>query len=155
MLANFRYTTFFAGNVLREQADRLVSGIRDVFQETTSHIQINNQLLKVIDLRGRSITLPSISLSSDTKDQNAITLNYYQIGKRDRQTYAIMALLQGTLSNQAFEYLRTDRQLGYVVAAKFQPLGCVDGLAFLVQGTAKPPHEVNQHIENFLKYFAG
>jgi hypothetical protein len=39
------------------------------------------------------------------------------------------------------------------VSAKFKPIACTDGLAILVQGTAQPPHEVNKHIEDFLKEF--
>lgn len=64
-----------------------------------------------------------------------------------------MNLLKDIFNSQAFNYLRTDLQLGYVATAKFMPLECLDGAAILVQGSAQSPYKVNQHIEDFLKVF--
>lgn len=47
-----------------------------------------------------------------------------------------MNLIQQFFHNHAFQYLRTERQLGYVAIMRFQPIGCIDGAAIVVQGTA-------------------
>lgn len=83
------------------------------------------------------------SLSADEKDPNAVTLNYYQIGRRNKKNYAIMQLLSGLMNNHAYASLRTEQQLGYVVAAGFKPLGCIDGAVILVEGSAEHPYIVN------------
>lgn len=54
------------------------------------------------------------------------------------------------LNNQAYSSLRTDQQLGYVVAMRFKHIGCVDGAVFLVQGSKELPHKVDTLIEEFL-----
>lgn len=43
-----------------------------------------------------------------------------------------MNLLKGSFDSSAFNYLRTDLQLGYVATAKFVPLECLDGAGILV-----------------------
>ena len=109
--------------------------------------------LQIIDLKGKSIVYAFQSKSSDENDLNGVTLNYYQIGKRTEKQFALMATLQGLLQAQAYSYLRTKKQLGYIVSAQFRPMGCIDGVEILVQGSEAPPHEVNGHIEFFLEGF--
>jgi insulysin len=83
MLENFRFTTFFAGNIVRNEVDDLVDAIKGVFHESTSHIQMDNHLTRVANIHGQSITMPIISRSANEGDTNGVTLNYYQIGHRD------------------------------------------------------------------------
>lgn len=54
-----------------------------------------------------------------------------------------MKILQPILNQQAYNRLRTDLQLGYVVAMKFKNLGCVDGAILLVQGSKEVPKQVD------------
>jgi insulysin len=117
MLENFRFTTFFSGNILRDEAINLIDVIQDIFHETTNHIQVDNHLTRVANIHGQSIAMPIISRSANEADPNGVTLNYYQIGHRDQKQYTIMNLLQSTFQNKAYGYLRTELQLGYVVAA--------------------------------------
>jgi insulysin len=93
------------------------------------------------------------SLSADEQDPNAATLNYYQIGRRSKKNYAIMQLLQGLFNTRAYASLRTEKQLGYVVAAGFKPLGCIDGAVVLVEGSAVEPFVANALIEQFVTEF--
>jgi insulysin len=46
--------------------------------------------------------------------------------------FAMMSLLSEYLNNFAFKKLRTEKQLGYIVAASFKPVGCIDGAGILV-----------------------
>lgn len=43
-----------------------------------------------------------------------------------------MNLIQQFFHNQAFQYLRTERQLGYAVVMRFVPVGCIDGGVIVV-----------------------
>lgn len=54
---------------------------------------------------------------------------------------------------KAFDYLRTERQLGYVVFANLIKVKKIDGLAIFIEGSAKDPNEMDSAIESFLKYF--
>jgi insulysin len=93
---------------------------------------MENHLTRVANIHGHAVTMPIISKSANEQDPNGVTLNYYQIGHRDQKQFTIMNLLQGTLQQKAYNFLRTQLQLGYVVAAQFRPLGCLDGAAILV-----------------------
>ncbi|CAD8081384.1 unnamed protein product [Paramecium primaurelia] len=150
MLENFRFTTYFTGNILRDEVQSLQNQIPKIFDESTSHIRIQNHITQVSDLSRKSIVYSLVSKSTNQLDTNGVTLNYYQIGYRDQKQLAMMNLLYKILHNAAYAYLRTQLQLGYVVSVKFKPVGCLDSAQILVQGTAKPPYVVNQHIEEFL-----
>lgn len=52
-----------------------------------------------------------------------------------------------------FGYLRTDRELGYVAAAKIYDILCVSGFVILTQGSKLPPSEINEIIEQGLLEF--
>jgi secreted Zn-dependent insulinase-like peptidase len=54
------------------------------------------------------------------------------MGRRNDKSFAMMQLLQGTINNEAYNYLRSKKTLGYVAAASFKSMGCVDGLGVLV-----------------------
>lgn len=108
LLGNFRFTTYFTGNLLRDEHDRLVSLIEHTFRESTASIAIENHRTLVANLRGLALVAPFVSRSTDQQDLNGATLNYYQVGHRDKRSYTIMNLLQSTLRNSAYAYLRTE-----------------------------------------------
>lgn len=94
-----------------------------------------------------------ISQSADPIDTNGATLNFYVIGYRDEKNRAIIELLRTKFRSEAYEFLRTQHQLGYVVHAVFTSLGCLEGVYVLVQGNAETPYIVNRYIDEFLERF--
>lgn len=56
-------------------------------------------------------------------------------------------------NSRAYAKLRTEEQLGYVVAAGFKPLGCIDGAVILIEGSAEYPYINNKLIEDFVMSF--
>ncbi|KAM3136308.1 hypothetical protein pb186bvf_011607 [Paramecium bursaria] len=150
---NFRLTTFFSGNILRNEVDDLVHSVRQIFHESSYFTNEESHQFNVKDLKGKSIVVAMKHRGSDETDLNGVTINYYQIGHRNKKNFAIMNLIQSFMHNHAFQYLRTERQLGYVAMMRFVPLGCIDGAILVVQGTAEPPHYVNQQMQEFLKQF--
>ena len=57
------------------------------------------------------------------------------------------------LQPHAWTYLRSDKQLGYLVAAQVDYESALPGIIFLIQGIDHSPHEMNQEIEIFLTKF--
>lgn len=55
------------------------------------------------------------------------------------------------LSNEAFNYLRGDLQLGYFCTAFEYEMNNVAGIVVLVQGSKSPPHKVDLAIEDVLQ----
>lgn len=108
MLENFRFTTLFTGNVLRSEADEFVHTLKSTLNLKSSHAKTHHHDYDVLNIQGNSFVYPMMSMKKDPTDLNAVTLNYYQIGHRDKKSYAIMQLLSSTLRNRAFNYLRTE-----------------------------------------------
>ncbi|CAD8052007.1 unnamed protein product [Paramecium sonneborni] len=151
--SNFRVSSFVSGNILRSEVEDLLHTIRKVFHKSSSHTSEEPHVFNIRDFSNKNVVVPLIHKGGDNSDVNGVTINYYQIGHRNKKNFAIMNLIQQFFHNHAFQYLRTERQLGYVALMRFIPIGCIDGAAIIVQGTAQMPYVVNQHIEDFIKQF--
>merc|ERR1719253_2421913 len=87
-------------------------------------------------------------------DTNHATINVYQLPRPPTVPERVKLLLLGNmLYRQAFDELRTSRQLGYVVSAGVSPHGPVGELKVLVQGTKATPDKVDSYIEEMLHNF--
>ena len=125
-MSNFRYTSFFTGNIFKEESDRFMTQMNGIFNDRTNDVVIERREFDVINYSGRSIIVPLVSESNDEQDVNGATMNYYLIGGRDERNKAIIDLIKHKFRNDAYEYLRTELQLGYVVLAGFTFIGCQD-----------------------------
>ena len=125
-MSNFRYTSFFTGNIFKEESDRFMTQMNGIFNDRTNDVVIERREFDVINYSGRSIIVPLVSESNDEQDVNGATMNYYLIGSRDERNKAIIDLIKHKFRNDAYEYLRTELQLGYVVLAGFTFIGCQD-----------------------------
>ncbi|CAD8119922.1 unnamed protein product [Paramecium sonneborni] len=143
------FQLYLTGNILREEALNLYKSIEKKLFGKPKHLDYNPIYSKILKLSNNYI----VPFAAESNENNGATYNYYIFGNRNRKQFAIMNILKGTFDSYAFNYLRTDLQLGYLVSAKFSPLECLDGAGILVQGSAKSPYQVNQHIEDFLQYF--
>ena len=73
------------------------------------------------------------------------------MGKRNIKDIAYLYLLNEFLNKNAFTYLRTTLNLGYVVGAGKVSHGNVYGVIVLVQGNKETPDKVDVLIEDFLR----
>ena len=56
LFSEFRYTTFFAGNILREEAVSYTEDLKDLMSEASvDAAQLNRNILQVVNLKGKSI----------------------------------------------------------------------------------------------------
>jgi secreted Zn-dependent insulinase-like peptidase len=91
--------------------------------------------------------------NTNMQDTNGLIVNYYQVGVRNYTIFSSLVLLRGLLNEDAFSYLRTQKQLGYVVFASIEAFGMIDGVSFTIEGSQAPPHEMDREIETFLGIF--
>jgi insulysin len=114
-LRNYRFTSFFTGNIFKEEAEQLVAYLRS--NDRSNRVELAKRNFQVVSTRGRSIVVPMVSESADPLDTNGVTMNYYLIGYREEKTRAVVELIRTKFRSEAYEYLRTQKQLGYVVFA--------------------------------------
>lgn len=87
---------------------------------------------RILDMAGKYLVLKE--RNENPEDPNHLLLNYYQIGAHDVKKELIFSILTDKLNNEAFNYLRSELQLGYYVGAQKFPIFGINGLAIVVQG---------------------
>ena len=107
--------------------------------------------------RARAIKLdPSSSYvynfaGHNENEDNGATVLFYEVCHRNtRQTVSLDLLVQ-IANKPAFEILRTQQQLGYIVFTYKEQHQGVAGLGFIVQSNVKSPAVVDRRIEGFLQ----
>lgn len=80
---------------------------------------------------------------------NAIEV-YYQCGARSSRENAMVELFCQVIGEASFNVLRTQEQLGYIVASGVRGYGGVCGVRVIVQSDKSPAY-LDDRIENFIK----
>ncbi|KAL4499182.1 hypothetical protein ABPG72_006768 [Tetrahymena utriculariae] len=104
-----------------------------------------------LNFKNNPITLQLLYQSGD--HNNNLCSNFYQLGKLDLIEYSILKLIEKPLKSKAFDYLRTQLQLGYVVASRVIKTQDYFSVIIIVQGSKHTPNQYDQHIEEFLPDF--
>jgi secreted Zn-dependent insulinase-like peptidase len=86
-------------------------------------------------------------LSRRQGDTNDATVVSFLVGPRTVESRVMGALLTGILHNSAYSYLRTTKQLGYIVSAGVSPMSNVDYVSVVVQGDVLKADKVEAQIE--------
>eukprot|EP00761_Pharyngomonas_kirbyi_P008215 gb/GECH01008226.1/.p1 GENE.gb/GECH01008226.1/~~gb/GECH01008226.1/.p1 ORF type:complete len:885 (+),score=190.80 gb/GECH01008226.1/:1-2655(+) len=85
--------------------------------------------------------------SPNDDDPNSAIEVIYQIGIRNTKEDVLLDLLVQIMSNDVFETLRTQEQLGYIVFTGLRQDNNVQALRVLVQSSAKGPEYIDSRIE--------
>lgn len=93
--------------------------------------------------------------SANPQDINAAVLNIYLKKGLKVAERRVLKRFLGVLRAKAFSFLRTKRQLGYIVAVSPYFSENYAGFGVLVQGYRHSSQELDQEIEAFLKEFRG
>ncbi|KAL7577813.1 hypothetical protein ACA910_010564 [Epithemia clementina (nom. ined.)] len=84
------------------------------------------------------------------ENTNHCTVQYFPFGVVDLATNASLSLLRHLISERAFNQLRTQEQLGYVVHSQLKTSGDhVKALLLLVQGEAQDPVHMDRRMRHF------
>lgn len=75
---------------------------------------------------------------------------YYQCGQQTTHDNALVELFCQVINESSFNVLRTQEQLGYIVASGVRNFGGVNGVRLIIQSD-RPPLYLDERIENFLK----
>ena len=83
-------------------------------------------------------------------DDNGAVVLYYEVSHRDTRDSVSLDLLAQIANKPAFEILRTQQQLGYIVFTYKEQHQGVTGLGFIVQSNVVSPAVVDRRVEGFL-----
>jgi insulysin len=87
-------------------------------------------------------------------DSNSVVANIYQIGEMGTRENATLSVLGQLVREPAFNQLRTEEQMGYIVFSQVKTIGDnIKGLLLLVQGDTYDPIHMDERIEIFLDNF--
>lgn len=75
---------------------------------------------------------------------------YYQCMEQTTRNNALVELFCQVINESSFNILRTQEQLGYIVASGVRNFGGVNGVRLIIQSD-RPPNYLDERIENFIK----
>jgi len=84
---------------------------------------------------------------------DAVLLRYIQGDSHSLKERALMSLLANITSSAFYNELRTEKQLGYVVAAFPMHINRVPGLSFIVQSPVASEDELQEEFDRFSRHF--
>lgn len=141
-----------AGNVKRDDALKSYRSIRKQFRfQNVNAMDYPLKTLRNITSRDSVFTIRHPHTGYD--HYNRAVVNYYQIGalgsKEDR---IIASLINPYFQAYAFQYLRSELQIGYIVGSRIMKSEGVYGLAVYVEGYRFSVDQCNKDIEQFLSF---
>ncbi len=74
---------------------------------------------------------------------------YYQCGLQSTRNNSLVELFCQVINEASFNVLRTQEQLGYIVASGVRNFGGAQGIRLIIQSD-RPPTYLDERIENFL-----
>jgi len=139
------------GNVQKDVSLSLASNISALldFQAANKDDLMKEQILNIKDQNYQYR-----DFNENIEDQNNLLLNYYQYGPYNFNTSFLLGIINEKLANDAFNYLRGELQLGYLVTSIKMNLYGVVGIALVVQGSVADPLTMDEKAEVFLQIFS-
>ena len=140
-LAKVSLEALFVGNIDRVQVSQIIEHYETVFNSTKK----SKKELEISELSSAK----EIKLVLDHDD--AALFLYVQAEGDELTDRAKTYLLHHLISPGFFSSLRTDQQLGYVVAAVNSTIKRRGGLGFIIQSPVAGPNYLRSRITNYLK----
>ncbi len=131
------------GNITKNKAKALITLI---YPLPTLHQQ---PLTQVVNLTEGKIYQYDVPIEHN----DSALITYLQAPDTQLKNRAKTALLATLIETPFYHALRTEKQLGYVVAAMHLPLLRSNGILFIVQSPYTAPALLSQHIESFLENY--
>jgi secreted Zn-dependent insulinase-like peptidase len=85
---------------------------------------------------------------------DAVLLHYIQGDSHSLKERALISLLANIISSPFYNELRTEKQLGYVVAVFPMHIDRVPGMSFIVQSPVVSESQLQEEFEGFSQHFA-
>lgn len=133
------------GNFSDEQLNTMVHGWEQVLKNPRTDILLG----RYVDISQSSRKLNYIK--SIPHEDNGLAVSYFAQGYEEDAGLARSHLLTNIIARLYFDDLRTDKQLGYVVAARREKLGKTSGVSFIVQSPTASPKTIMEHNQRFIQ----
>jgi insulysin len=144
-LNSVRVQGLFLGNLLNTTAQNTIINMKSSMNLSNENFLLNSFKENITNINGKNLVHRTIN--QNDKDNNNLAMNYYQLGLHSLENYTKLWLLENTLNNEAFSYLRSELQLGYIAFGSLSSSAHVDGFVYIVQGVEKTPDVFDKHIE--------
>jgi len=144
------------GNASAEEAGLAADAISGAFGSMGASLLPELPRRKVTKLPAGVTTIFEFDLAAENSAQeNCCTQAIYQVGNgcEDFKRDACLAFACQVATTSAYQQLRTEEQLGYIVQAGWWSEAHVLGFSVLVQGTRLPPPEIDARIESWMSSF--
>lgn len=161
LINDFSIEVFLYGNVDPSKSKESVRKFKKVVEshkimEISNSNPMENKIRKITKLPYLKRNFEELVLyqkSTNLNDRNNAILNIY-LCKLKKNYKEALSFIHPRINVAAFLFLRTKRQLGYIVQCKYINTDDTIGISILVQGSKKTAAEMDQDIEDFLKYFS-
>jgi len=152
LLSRFHLEVLVHGNVTLEDAKSISNVILDGLKPLPPFSSSLPQS-RVIQLKDGCDYIHRLP-EPNTDNTNSCVEVLYQVGPVELKVNATLALLHHLLREPAYNELRTNEQIGYIVHTSVATNGdAVKGLIFLIQSDSFDPTHIDSRIENFLEGF--
>jgi insulysin len=149
LLSRFQLEVLVHGNVTASEALQLTNIVLEAW-EPKPPLHVSSQ--RVVQLPAAESIYRSPGWND--QDDNSCVINLWEIGQVDTKTNAILSLVRHLVREPAFNTLRTEEQLGYIVFTNVKTSGNdIKSLMFLIQSDAYDPIHMDERIEAFLVLF--
>ena len=157
----------FLGNILKAEVLKLSKKISKILFEKT-YLEKNTNLKKIqlkknskklekseknSDLNKKFTYLSYAEVSKNMDDKNSGIVNLYLKGNYTARDYKRLKSLINIFNTKSFDYLRTKKQLGYIVLSLMFANHKFAGIGVYIQGSRNNPKQMDQEIENFITNF--
>jgi len=148
LLSRFHMEVLVHGNVTTDEAVHMSNIMTDAWKPSSA---LHLPALRVIRLEPGNDYVYRLQ-GWNEQDSNSCVVNLFQMGPMDVRTNATLSLLHQLLREPAFNQLRTEEQLGYIVHTQVKTNGDKSkGLLFLIQSDAFDSIHMDERIEVFLE----
>ena len=150
LLSRFQLEILVHGNVSLEGAKEISSIILDGLSPSTPPPSII-PALRVVQLKDGTEYVHRMPEPNEGNTNSCVEV-LLQMGQLSLKDVSTLALLHQLLKEPAFNELRTNEQLGYIVHTSVKTNGDdIKGLLFLIQSDSFDPLHIDERIEAFLE----
>ena len=151
-LKHLKIKILIQGNFTKTQALEITENVlRNLKLEISSEKTTKNVTINQIPLGSTYLRVKSIQ----PNDKNSVIKNYYQVGRFSSETECSLELLMKVMREPLFNFIRTQKQLGYSVSCAAKNDQDILGFSITVESQEKrhSAWSVDKKIEEFLHNF--
>jgi len=155
-LKRVQLQAFVHGNATSEEAKSAVHVVENMFRDIGSEPLTTIEHRKVMQVpEGKTVIFECDLAADNPLQENNCIENVYVVGPggEDLKRDACLTMVSHMASVSAFQKLRTEEQLGYIVQSSLWAEHHVSGILVLIQGNRLPPCQMDERIEEWIASF--